>query len=91
LEFLYIYLILINAAALCLMGVDKWKAVRHRWRIPEKTLFLFACLGGSAGMLVGMYLFRHKVRVNLFRFGVPAVLILQAVLFALLSRPSALL
>lgn len=85
-KLLYLYLLLINALALCLMGADKFKAVRHRWRIPEKTLFLTACLGGSIGILAGMYLFWHKVRTPLFKFGVPAVLILQLLLFLLPGR-----
>lgn len=80
------YLLFINLTALLLMGLDKWKARRHLWRIPEKTLFLTALLGGSPGALAGMYLFRHKTRHWYFVLGMPAILILQIGLFLLLRQ-----
>lgn len=72
-----IYLIIINAAAFCLMGADKHKARRGLYRIPEKTLFLAALLGGSAGAWIGMYTFRHKTRHWYFVVGIPAVFLVQ--------------
>lgn len=72
-----IYLIIINAAAFCLMGADKYKARRGLYRIPEKTLFLAALLGGSAGAWIGMYTFRHKTRHWYFVVGIPAVFLVQ--------------
>ena len=57
-----VYLLLINALALVLMCLDKNFARRHMWRIPEATLLATAAAGGSAGMLLGMALFRHKTR-----------------------------
>lgn len=71
------YLVGINLIGLVLMGVDKAKAVRHAWRIPEKVLFGAAFLGGSLGAWLGMYLFRHKTRHWYFVAGVPLILALQ--------------
>ena len=72
-----IYLALINAAAFAAMGLDKWKARHDKWRIRERTLFLLAILGGSLGAILGMLLFRHKTRHWYFRYGLPAILLLQ--------------
>ncbi len=63
---LLIYYLVINLAAFSLYGADKKKAEKHRRRIPEKTLFLTAFLGGAMGALCGMELFRHKTRKNYF-------------------------
>lgn len=79
-EFLYIYLAIINIAALVVMGIDKYYAVRHRWRIPERTLFLMAILGGSIGSVVGMVVFWHKVRKGVFLIGLPVIMIVHLVL-----------
>ena len=81
---IWIYLMVINLIAFALMGIDKRRAVRHDWRIPEKTLFLSAILGGSIGAIAGMQFFRHKTKHWYFRYGMPAVLILQLFLGALL-------
>lgn len=75
--FLFIYLFLINLCGFFSMGIDKWKARKGKWRIPEKTLFLFAILGGSIGSLLGMHLFHHKTKHWYFRFGIPAILLIQ--------------
>ena len=58
------YLIAVNLLGIALMGIDKQKARKRKWRIPERTLFLCALLGGSAGAWAGMYLFRHKTRLH---------------------------
>ena len=71
------YLLLINAAAFVLMLVDKHRARKNRWRIPERTLILSAALGGSIGALLGMYTFRHKTKHLKFTLGIPAILIAQ--------------
>ena len=63
-----------------LMGVDKWKAKRERWRVPEKTFFLVAVLGGSLGAILGMYAFHHKTRHWSFKWGLPAILLAQIAL-----------
>ena len=74
------YLILMNAAAFLLMLVDKQKAKKKKWRIPEATLMGVAALGGSVGALAGMYTFRHKTKHAKFTVGIPVILILQIAL-----------
>lgn len=71
------YLVLMNIVAFALMGIDKYKAQKRTWRIPESTLFLFALFGGSIGSTVGMFLFHHKTRHWYFLYGMPLILILQ--------------
>lgn len=80
-----IYLIILNLAGFCLMGLDKYKAKKHLWRIPEKTLFLASLLGGSAGTLAGMYFFHHKTKHWYFVAGMPAILLVQAGLYVYLE------
>lgn len=75
-----LYLLAVNAAGFVLMGVDKWKAQRGRWRIPEKTLFLPPILGGTVGAILGMRFFHHKTRHWYFRYGLPALLLVQLAL-----------
>ena len=83
-----LYLILINLLAFALMGVDKSRARRHKWRISEKKLFLSALLGGSVGAIVGMQVFRHKTKHWYFVVGMPAILICQvAIGYLLASAP----
>lgn len=67
------YLILINITGYASMGLDKRKAVRHQWRISERTLFLIALLGGSLGSIIGMQRFRHKTKHWYFVWGMPAI------------------
>ncbi|MBQ1250696.1 MAG: DUF1294 domain-containing protein [Clostridia bacterium] len=76
-KYILLWLAGINLLALVLCGIDKWKARRDRWRIPEKTLFLSAILGGSIGLLAGMHLFRHKTKHKSFTIGVPLIFIFQ--------------
>jgi uncharacterized membrane protein YsdA (DUF1294 family) len=68
---------LLNTLAFILIGLDKYKSKHNRWRISEKTFFTIAALGGSLGVLVGMYFFRHKTRHISFVWGIPIILILQ--------------
>lgn len=79
-EILYVYLFFINLLSLLLMAEDKRRAKRHLWRIPERTLFVAAILGGSAGALWGMYLFHHKTRHWYFVVGMPLILVSQLAL-----------
>lgn len=79
-QYLWYYLILINAAAFLLMRIDKQKARRHRRRIPEAALLGAAALGGSPGALAGMYVFRHKTKHKTFTWGIPAILLAQILL-----------
>ena len=73
----YYYLIAVNVLAFFLMGTDKYRTKHHRWRIPEKTLFLSAILGGTVGAILGMYTFRHKTKHWYFVVGMPLILFIQ--------------
>ena len=76
---LLLWILVWTILAFDIMGIDKWKAKRGAWRVPEKVLFFSALAGGSLGALAGMALFRHKTRHGSFRLGMPAILILQVV------------
>jgi len=78
------YVIMMNLVAFALMGIDKYKAKKKAWRIPEATLFLFAIFGGSLGSTLGMFVFHHKTRHWYFRYGLPLILIVQLVCIYLL-------
>ena len=84
-QILLVYLLLINAAGFLLMLVDKYKAKRNLWRIPEATLMGVAAMGGSIGAIAGMKLFRHKTKHPKFYIGLPVILALQIVLVYLLA------
>lgn len=75
-----IYLLIINALSFLLMLIDKQKAKKDRWRIPEKTLTAVAILGGSLGGIAGMKLFRHKTKHPKFSIGLPVILAVQILL-----------
>jgi len=72
-----IYLSAVSLLGFILMGADKKKAVQRQWRIPEKSLFLAAAIGGSIGVFLGMLVFRHKTKHLSFSFGIPLILALQ--------------
>ena len=74
------YLAAVNLVTFTVYGVDKAKARRGAWRIPEKTLFLLPLLGGSVGALLGMRVFHHKTKHWYFVWGVPAILLAQLAL-----------
>ncbi len=74
------YLIGVNLLTFLVFGLDKLKARKRKWRIPEATLIWLSIAGGSAGALLGMYLFRHKTQKRKFTLGVPVILIVQVVL-----------
>ena len=77
---LILYLLIMNAAGAVSMLMDKRKAKKKLWRIPETTLLGIAALGGSVGSLIGMYVFCHKTRHIKFTLGIPAILIAQLIL-----------
>lgn len=79
-KIIIVYLIIINLLSFLLYGIDKWKAKADKWRVSEKTLLLTALIGGSAGALIGMQVFRHKTQHWKFRILVPVFLILHAAL-----------
>ena len=71
------YLAAASTAGFLLMGSDKARAKKGSWRIPQKTFFGVALLGGTPGCLAGMYLFHHKTRHWYFRWGIPLILLFQ--------------
>lgn len=71
------YLLAVNVLTFIVYGVDKWKAQRGRWRVPEASLLGLAALGGSVGAWLAMQLFRHKTQKKKFRYGVPLLFVLQ--------------
>ena len=83
-DILLVYLLLMNIIGLLIMGIDKSRARRNKWRIPEKVLFGVSLLGGSIGTWAGMYIFHHKTRRWYFVVGMPAILVVQIVLAYLL-------
>lgn len=87
LTIIVIYLAVMNLIGFAAMGIDKRKAKKGNWRIPEINLFLYAILGGSIGSILGMHFFHHKTRHWYFLYGMPFILILQValVLFFLYS------
>ncbi|MCI9087087.1 MAG: DUF1294 domain-containing protein [Clostridia bacterium] len=72
-----IYLVAINLITFLVMWLDKRKAKKGRWRIPENTLLLFVLLGGGIGGIVGMYVFHHKTQKAKFVIGFPVILICE--------------
>ncbi len=79
-----IYLFIINALAFLLMLIDKEKAKKNRWRIPEKTLMAVALVGGSIGAVMGMKLFHHKTKHSKFAIGLPVILAIQVVIVVII-------
>lgn len=82
------YFAAVNLIGFALMGIDKYKAKKRAFRIPEATLFIIATIGGSIGSILGMYTFRHKTRHRSFVYGMPFILLVQiALIIALLNAP----
>lgn len=74
---LIVYFLVMTIIGYVSMGVDKAKAKKHAWRIPEATLFSIAILGGSIGSIIGMYHFRHKTKHWYFVAGMPIIFFIQ--------------
>lgn len=71
------YLVIINIIGIFIMYIDKKKAIKKLYRIPEKNLFFICMIGGSLGIIIGMYKFRHKTKHKKFIYGVPLLLIIN--------------
>lgn len=82
--FIALYFCVVNLIGFLLMGIDKLKAKRRAFRIPEAVLFWIAIIGGSIGSLVGMYVFRHKTRHLKFTIGMPVILFIQIVIILMI-------
>ena len=78
------YLLGINAVTFIVYGIDKYKAKKAKWRIPEATLLLLAVLGGSIGAWMGMKVWHHKTMHKKFKYGIPAILLIQIALITYL-------
>lgn len=86
-KYFIIYLIFINLFGMFIMFYDKKKAEHRQWRVPEAHLFGVAVIFGSLGILMGMFLFRHKTKHAKFLIGIPAILIIQIyILFKFLFK-----
>ena len=83
-SYLTYYLLAINAVAFIIYGIDKYKAQKAKWRISEATLLLLAVLGGSIGAWMGMKVWHHKTMHKKFKYGIPAILLIQIALMAYL-------
>lgn len=79
-DIIILYAVAVNVVSFIVMGVDKRKAIKRAWRIPESTLFVLAIIGGSLGSIIGMHLFHHKTRHWYFLYGMPVILALQIIL-----------
>ena len=82
------YFLVMNLIGFAIMGIDKRRAIKRLWRIPESTFFIVALIGGSLGSIIGMQVFRHKTKHWYFVYGMPAILLLQiGAVIALLYSP----
>ena len=81
-----VYLIIINIVAFALMGIDKRKAIKKKYRIPEKVLFMSALLLGSIGANLGMKVFRHKTKHLTFVIGMPAIFVIQVLIVVFIFK-----
>ena len=75
-----LYLAVINVVTFFMYGIDKWKAKKSKWRIRETSLLGLAVLGGSIGAWLGMKVWHHKTQHKKFKYGVPAIIIVQLAL-----------
>lgn len=85
-KYFIVYLLVINVIGFVSMYSDKRRAVRKAYRIPEKTLFLIALLGGSLGTTLGMEKFRHKTKHWYFKWGMPTILVLQILILGIIIK-----
>ena len=83
-SYLAYYLLAINVVTFIVYGIDKYKAKKAKWRIPETMLLLLAVLGGSIGAWMGMKVWHHKTMHKKFKYGIPAILLIQIALMTYL-------
>ncbi|QXM07457.1 DUF1294 domain-containing protein [Crassaminicella indica] len=79
-----LYLGLINLYGLIITAVDKYKAKKEKWRIRERTFFIIAIIGGAAGVMMGMTMFRHKTQHKIFYIGIPILYVCNIIFILLL-------
>ncbi|MGN0453083.1 MAG: DUF1294 domain-containing protein [Ruminococcus sp.] len=80
-EYIILYLFLVNIVALTVTVYDKIAAIRGKWRISEKALLIISALGGWVLMYPTMLLIRHKTRKKKFMIGLPAIMVAEIFLF----------
>lgn len=83
---LLVYLIAVNIVAFLIMGIDKYKAQRHKWRISELSIFTVGFAGGGLGIFLGMVFFHHKTKHLKFTLGIPFILLLNIIMFGYLFQ-----
>ncbi len=83
-KYFLIYLFVISAVSVFITMIDKYLAKHNKWRISEKTLLILAVLGGGLAMYITMRIIRHKTRKNKFMFGIPAIILLEIGLAAII-------
>ena len=84
-KLILIYLVIINIITFAMYGIDKKRAIKDQWRIPENTLLGAAFIGGSFGAFAGMRVFHHKTKHGMFRILVPAYMIVHIVILVFLA------
>lgn len=80
-ESIIAYIIVVNIFTIILMRIDKQKAIKNQFRIPERTFFLLSILGGAVGTYIGMKAYRHKTKHGKFTIGIPILIIWNLVAF----------
>ena len=86
-QIVFLYMVVVSVVGFITMGIDKAKAKKDAWRIPEKTLLGIAFLGGGAGVWLGMELFRHKTKHLHFKLGVPVITLLEFIAVCYVFMP----
>lgn len=85
-KYILTYLLFINIIGFTSMYIDKQKAIKGKWRIKEATLFSIAIIGGSIGVLFGMYQFRHKTKHLSFKLGIPSIILIQILIIGYIIK-----
>lgn len=80
------YLIIINFISFLLVAIDKRKAIKNKYRISEKTFFIFSSIGGSLGTLLGMFQFHHKTKKLKFLIGIPILFLFNILVLYLIKE-----
>ncbi|WP_172197343.1 DUF1294 domain-containing protein [Saccharibacillus qingshengii] len=78
------WLLILNIGSYAVMASDKRRAKKNARRVPERTLFIWAAVGGASGIWLAMRSKRHKTQHNSFKFGVPALLLLNIAVYGAL-------
>lgn len=84
--YLLLYLLVINIISVIVTVYDKYRAVHNQWRVKEATLLLLSFLGGSISMYITMHIIRHKTKKLKFMLGIPLIIVLQFIIFALVTH-----